>query len=159
MAYKCLECGHIFEEGEEARWSEERGEFWGTSCSEEMIGCPLCKGEYEETAQCAVCGSHHLENELNCGVCDECIDEYKYDIDMCFAIGSQDADTIELNCFLASIYSREEIEHILFETLKEKQKYMKEFVQKDCEKFVEDNRSWFAETLVEEVKKNENAKG
>ena len=158
MTYKCVECGNVFEEGEEVRWKEARGEFWGVPSYENMSGCPICKGDYKETTPCKICGSHHLEDELNFGVCDECVDEYKCDIDVCFAIGSQDADTIELNCFLASIYGKEEIEHILFETLKEKQKYMKEIVQKDCEKFVEDNRGWFAENLAREVKKNEKAK-
>lgn len=159
MAYRCLDCGHIFEEGEQAQWNEDCGEFWGMDCSKKMSGCPLCKGEYEETVPCKICGSEHLEEELDCGVCDDCVDEYKHNIDMCLKIGSEDVEDVELNCFLASIYSRQDIEHILFEHLKEKQKYMKEYVQKDCEKFVEDNRSWFAETLEREVKKNENIKG
>jgi hypothetical protein len=49
MIYKCVDCGHIFEEGEQAVWYEDRGEFWGVPCSERMTGCPICNGDYEET--------------------------------------------------------------------------------------------------------------
>ena len=158
MSYKCLECGHIFEEGELACWNESCGEYCGTPCSETMGGCPKCGGECEETTPCKICGLEHLQEDLNCGVCDECVDEYKHNIDMCFKIGSEDAESVELNCFLASIYSKQDIEYILFEDLKEKQKYIKEFVQKGCEKFIEDDRTWFAERLAEEVSKNEKGK-
>ena len=64
MSNKCVECGHIFEEGEQARWSESRGEFWGVPCSEEMSGCPLCHGGYEKTKPCKICGSEHLEEKI-----------------------------------------------------------------------------------------------
>ena len=159
MSYICLDCGHIFEYGEQVCWSESRGEFWGASCSESVSGCPLCRGEYSESVPCDICGSEHLEEELNNGVCDECIDRYKHDVDMCFKIGSGDTEKIELNCFLASIFEKDAIEQILLENLKIRNQYMKEYVQADCEKFVEKNRDWFAERLAEEVKKDENAKG
>ena len=35
--YKCLECGHIFEQGEEAKWTETHG-FTGGICKECLIG-------------------------------------------------------------------------------------------------------------------------
>lgn len=155
MAYRCLECGHIFEEGEQKTWSESRGEFWGEPCGEEMSGCPLCKGEYEKTVRCAVCFSEHLEDELSGGVCEECIENYQHDIDMCFKVGANDTAEIELNCFLASMFDKEEIEEILFRELKEAEKYR----QIDCGKFIESDRDWFAERLAEEVKKNEVGKG
>lgn len=155
MAYICLNCGHIFEEGEQAHWIESRGEFWGHACSESMSGCPLCHGEYEESKPCEICGSEHLEEDLNNGICDECINKYQYDVDVCYKIGSNDTDTVDLNCFLASMFDKEEIEQILLKELKEAQKYKKI----DCKKFIEQDRSWFGERLAEEVKKNENAKG
>lgn len=69
--YRCLECGNLFEEGEQARWSESRGEFWGAPCSEEMSGCPLCKGDYEEIKPCKICGGYeNLESgEKYCENC------------------------------------------------------------------------------------------
>lgn len=70
--FKCYECGHIFDEGEEARWQESRGEFWGSECYEELTGCPLCGENYDFTTPCEVCGSEHFEDELEDGLCEEC---------------------------------------------------------------------------------------
>ena len=72
MAYKCLECGHIFEDGEEAVWDDPRGEYWGQPCFETMSGCPLCRGDYEETKQCTSCQGEFLEDELEDGLCEHC---------------------------------------------------------------------------------------
>ena len=148
MTYKCLECGHIFEEGEEGHYFEN-GECWGAPYSQKIYCCPLCKGDYDVTTPCEICGSEHLEEELNGGLCDECIDKYKNDIEMCFKIGKNDDDKVELNCFLASVFEKDEIEEILFEELKKLNKY----VTVDCEKFINSDRSWFAERLVEELEK------
>lgn len=152
MAYKCLDCGHIFEDGEQIMWEESHG--FDVSPHEKFCGCPLCKGEYEETTPCEICGSEHLEEELNCGVCDECVDSRRYDIDMCFKVGENDTDDVGLNCFLASMFTRGEIEKILFRELKEAEKIK----QIDCKRFIEADRDWFAERLAEEVKKNEKGK-
>ena len=75
MTYMCIECGHIFEEGEEAVWEESRGEYWGTPCTETVSGCPKCKGDYQEAFECARCGEWFFEDELNDGYCESCYDE------------------------------------------------------------------------------------
>ena len=148
MTYKCLECGHIFEEGEEGHYFENV-ECWGAPYSHKIYCCPLCNGDYDVTTPCSICGSEHLEEELNGGLCDECIDKYQNDIEMCFKIGKNDDDKVELNCFLASVFEKDEIEEILFEELKKRNKY----VTVDCEKFINSDRSWFAERLLEELEK------
>lgn len=63
--YKCLECGHIFEDGEELRWVEPHGEY--------MTGCPICKCAYDDAYQCDQCGSFHLSDELYHGLCLDCL--------------------------------------------------------------------------------------
>jgi DNA-directed RNA polymerase subunit RPC12/RpoP len=123
MSYICLDCGNIFEEGEQITFQENMGEHFGVSCSKKISGCPLCGGEYEESTPCVFCGSEHLEEDLNGGLCDECIDKYKNDIEMCFKIGQNDDDKVELNCFLASVFDKEDIEKVLFRELKEREKY------------------------------------
>lgn len=149
MSYICLECGNVFEEGEQITFQENMGECFGISCNKKISGCPKCGGEYEESTPCAVCGSEYLEEDLNGCLCDECIDKYKNDIEMCFNVGKNDDDNVELNCFLASMFEKSEMEEILFEELKKRNKY----VTVDCEKFINSDRSWFAERLVEELEK------
>lgn len=66
--YRCEECGHLFEEGEESRWVETHG--LDTPPYEEWSGCPLCKGSYEEIKPCKICGSYdHDYGEEYCNVC------------------------------------------------------------------------------------------
>lgn len=153
MAYKCLECGHIFDEGEQAVWSESRGEFWGIPCSEEMSGCPLCKGEYEKTVQCAFCDSEHLEDELFGGVCDECIDEYRKDFNSCYELSFGETTEIKINSLLASLFEVSDIEQILKEYIRDR------WQDVDCSPFIDEDKSWFGEKIAGEVKKDENAKG
>ena len=59
---KCKECGHLFEDGEQARWTEAHGEVW--EC------CPLCKGGFEEIEPCKICGTYDHEcQEEYCEAC------------------------------------------------------------------------------------------
>lgn len=147
MAYKCLECGNIFEEGECASWCEHHPYGMGYA-EEEFSGCPICRGDYEKTKQCKICGGEFLEDELNGGcVCNECIEEYSKNFEICYKIANQDKQEIKINGLLATIFDVSEIEQILFE-----------FLKKDGEKinsleYVNQDIHWFADKLVEEVKK------
>ena len=143
--YKCLGCGHLFEEGEQATWQESRGEFWGSTCNETLSGCPVCKGEYEKTVECSICGSEHLEDELISGVCDDCLEQYSTNIDIVFKMSKSSEETISINSFLYSIYDKETIEEILLENLKQTAKYRQEKIKK----FLDDDKTWFAERLTE----------
>lgn len=147
MAFKCLECGHIFEEGEQENWEEHHP--YGMGCaSEEFSGCPICKGNYEKTKQCKICGGEFLEDELNGGcVCDECIEEYSEDFDTCYNIANQDKQEIKINGLLATIFDTSKIEQILFEFLK------KDGEKIDCSEYINQDKDWFADKLAEEVSK------
>lgn len=139
MALKCNECGHIFDDCERAIWKEAHGELFS--------GCPVCKGSYEETKQCKICGGEFLEDELNGGcVCNECIEEYRKDFDVCYKISANEKEEIKINALLASVLDVEEIEKILYHYLKTKKEI-------DCLEFIEADKDWFAEKLVEEVRK------
>ena len=150
--YKCYDCGEVFENP--PSHEESRGEFWGVSCSETVSGCPHCDGEYEEAFKCEKCGGYFFEDELHGNVCDSCIDNYKYDIDVCYEIGAEDTEEIKINCFLYAMFDTAEIEAILYHHLKSADKDI------DCSPFINNDRSWFAEKLLErEVLENENTKG
>ena len=148
MAYKCLECGHIFEDGEQATWREYMGECHGSPAYDEFCGCPLCKGDFEETKQCKICGGEFLEDELNGGcVCDECIEEYSKDFDTCYKISANEKEEIKINALLASLFDVDEIEAILYQQLES----VKDNI--DCSAFINEDKHWFAEKLAEEVSK------
>lgn len=145
MAYKCLECGHIFEEGEQVRWEERHG--LDSPPYEKWCGCPICKGSFEETKQCKICGGEFLKDELNGGcVCDECIDDYCKAFDICYKVSKNEKTEIEINCLLATVLDVEKIEEILYQ-------YLKAEKEVDCSLFIEQDKNWFAEKLVEEVSK------
>ena len=84
--FKCLDCGHIFEEPKQ--YSEDRtpgGACEGGSFIEHYTGCPVCSGAYEEAKQCEICGKYFTSDELTdtneyinggCGdCCEQCIEE------------------------------------------------------------------------------------
>ena len=147
MAFKCLECGNVFEDGEQAVWEEHHPYGMGYA-TENFSGCPICKGDFEETTQCKICGGEFLADELNGGcVCDECIEQYSKDFDTCYNIANQDKQEIKINGLLATIFDTSEIEQILFESLN------KDGEKIDCSEYIEQDKDWFAEKLTEEVKK------
>ena len=149
---KCLECGHVFSEYDLNTWEESRGENFGIPCYEKMSGCPICEGDYEETVQCAVCGSEHLEDELFGGVCSECIDEYRKDFNACYEISIGETKEIKINALLASLFDVSDIEQILKEYIRDKLKDV------DCSQFIDEDIQWFGEKISEEVKNGENSK-
>ena len=73
MMFKCCECGHLFEDGEQAVWEEKHGFIDGPF--EKWSGCPLCKSDYEEVHQCKECDEWHTEDELYDGWCEKCLRE------------------------------------------------------------------------------------
>ena len=149
MAFKCLDCGHIFEEGEQAIWREYVGECHGSPAYEEFSGCPICKGDFEETKQCEICGGEFLEEELNgdC-VCDDCVEEYKRDLKICYAIAEkEEKKEIKINALLVSSFDVTEIEEILYQQLESLGN------NNNFSDFINEDKDWFAEKLAEEVSK------
>lgn len=70
MMYRCDECGHIFDCGEETTWSERRGDF----DKELMHGCPICRGDYRTIEPCSICGVYS-DGETYCEECKKTIKE------------------------------------------------------------------------------------
>lgn len=71
--YKCTDCGHIFEEGEQAISREAHDEIPG-GFHEDFAVCPICGGDFEETRSCKKCGGAFLDDELIGGYyCEDCL--------------------------------------------------------------------------------------
>ena len=156
MAYKCLECGHIFEEGEQAEWEETHG--LETPPYKKMSGCPICKGNYDETCRCSVCKGEFLEEEMTFGICEECLEnikeEYRHAPKRCYEISKDETSKVEINFFLSCMFTEKQIEDILIENIRK----ASSLVPIDCSAFMDADKSWFEERIIEEVKKNENRK-
>lgn len=151
MAYKCIECGNIFEYGEESVWYEKHG--LDTPPYEKRTGCPLCKGDYEETVKCKICGAEHFEHELNGGVCEDCINKCRNDFNICYKVSFGETTKIEINSLLASLFDVGDIEQILKEYIRDR------WHNVDCSPFIDEDISWFGKRLAKEVNNNENSKG
>lgn len=78
MHYKCVECGHVFEKGEQAEWKESHG--LDMPPYETCVGCPICRGCYEEyvVETCSVC--EKKDDFIYLGLCKSClIDKINYE--------------------------------------------------------------------------------
>lgn len=152
--YKCLKCGHVFDEGEQHVWKGSVGEFWGEPCYELISGCPHCHGDYEDAKECSICGKAFVNDELFGGVCEDCIEKHGKNIDMAVKVGSHFKDSVYLNCIFTTFFDTNEIEKILFDELNKK--HLNGEI--DLKEFIDNDIGWFGEYLAKEVKKNENGK-
>ena len=98
MMYRCENCGHLFEEGEQTVWHENYGAEIG---GETFDGCPLCRGDYEEVHQCKECGDWHTDDELYDGWCEKCRRE-TINYDTFFEYGEANKDEQYLDIFVMS---------------------------------------------------------
>lgn len=99
--YRCNECGHLFEEGEQAEWTEMHGFSYGNG--ENWSGCPICKGSYEEIKPCKICGSYNHDYDED--YCDQC----KKDVKRKFETFIEKEFTKEERELLNELYDGEEI--------------------------------------------------
>lgn len=152
MYYKCISCGHVFESGEED--VVEDNVFWikGARYVEKRSVCPVCGGDFEEACACKGCGEKHLEDELVNGYCQECVDlaifKFRRDPIGCFSIAkkAKETEAVNINLFLASMFSADEIEQILLRELVQSSILM----PVDCTPFIESDKSWFVEVITNE---------
>lgn len=75
--YKCLDCGQIFDDGEEENYKIYKGTHTNSkSPAYSWNGCPVCGGVFERTMRCQECKSEHLRSELYADRwCSECLTE------------------------------------------------------------------------------------
>ena len=117
----CLDCGTVFGADEVERVQDYRGECWGQPAYAEELICPHCKSsDIEDAEECEICGSWCSTEELydNGGICTACIETYSTDKE-CFEACERNKETesIEINSYLAYMFSDSEIEDILLEEL------------------------------------------
>lgn len=149
MHYKCVECGHIFEKGEQAVWKERHG----LSCGpyQKWSGCPICKGEYKAVSRCKRCDE--LVDGPYFGYCEDCIfDLLDYEnafdylkekkvlryffFDRIFQTDEPSRPSKELDEELELIFKRKRIDDLIFQkkTFLEK---LKDFISEDTYDFAD----------------------
>ena len=124
MMFKCCECGHLFEDGEQAVWEERHG--LDTPPYEKWSGCPLCRSDYEEVHQCKECGDWHYEDELYDGWCEKCLREtINYDTFFEYCEANKDENYLDtfvmcylLNCDEVPKYPSWDFHQLMSETYK-----------------------------------------
>ena len=90
------------------------GRMDGVECAD--YSCPRCGEVLEEAEACAECGEYHAEDNIKEGLCPFCFAK-KYTFD--YALTDEETSTVEINAFLASQFSVDEVETILREKLRE----------------------------------------
>ena len=73
--YKCLNCGHLFEEGEQIVSEGLMGECHGMKVYERYEMCPVCKSEYKEASCCSMCGEYFIGEDDYCEDCKKSVVE------------------------------------------------------------------------------------
>ena len=126
MMYRCENCGHLFEDGEQAVWEERHG--LDTPPYEKWDGCPICKDGYEEVHQCEECDEWHTEDELYDGWCEKCLREtINYDTFFEYCEANKDEQYLDtfvmceiLNCEYVPKISSDEFHELMIETYKKR---------------------------------------
>lgn len=143
--FKCLECGHIFDQPRIIE--ESRGECFGYEAYERIGVCPVCGGEYDEGEKCEICGEIYSQNEIHEGVCDRCIDNYRHNFDLCYKLSLGHTTPVYINELLASLFEPGEIDQILKKYILTKCKNV------DCSEYIDCDIDWFSQKLLKEVKR------
>lgn len=105
MKYICIHCGHHFEEIDRKHYDRAAG-VW-----EEY--CPNCGSEdFEEAVHCIKCDEFVPEDNMVGSICKGCL-EKRINDEEALAYGNDRKEAVELNGFLAYIFSASEIEYIL----------------------------------------------
>ena len=106
-----------------------------------------------EMVTCDHCGEDCERFNLVNGLCPECVEqkvyERKYDVDFCYALGEKCKEEIEINGFLLTMFSEDEIEAILYRHLKDASLIS----AVDCTPFIDGDKSWFTDEVMDIYKK------
>ena len=141
--YKCENCNATFEN------PNSYTENLGNECVETVYCCPHCSStSYDEARKCPKCNKWVLDDEWRFEMCNECFDDakflYRYDAQKCFDLAKDEKKSVELNVFLLSQFSAEEIEKILLFELK----WDTQTPYSDYINFIEEDEMWFAESVM-----------
>ena len=125
--YKCVECGHVFDDEDVKRLREDRGECHGVPAYEEYCVCPACNGDIDEAKICKCCYEYFLNDEMEDDFCMSCIEKKAEDFNFALFAYSEERESVSINGLLAGLFENFEIERILIDYYKEQLRLKKKF--------------------------------
>lgn len=147
----CENCRNIYREDEASVSKQDLfvcGEYAGT---EKYLVCRRCKGFLVEAKICSACERVYIE--LDEHICDNCWNDAQT-LENCLEIGGGECmdEQVSLNGFLASVYSKADIERILIKDFKTNITLDKE--NEHIYKYLDDDREFLADWLAEKREKH-----
>ena len=140
----CESCGAVFE------YPASKKD-WETGCVDEF--CPECHSEYIMRAvACQVCGEWVQEDAVygyGHAVCENCINEQSYDLDMLAEATKDEYQDMELPILLREFYTDDDIKELLMADLK-KRREAGLIGMNDIKRFVKWHMNEVADELVKE---------
>lgn len=133
--YECLICDRRFHD-----FDVQTDEFGGKKAV-----CPYCKGDIEDVYECKLCGELYSDDELESGVCLKCIDKHT-NLDNCIEFGNDDKRKVEVNGFIFSLLTEEQINDILVRIIRD----ANTITPIDCSEYVSDDYDWYGEQIVKQ---------
>lgn len=138
--YICKDCWKIYDDEEVETCyeceSSRKNVFVVGSCVK-VDDC-ICGGELVKAVHCERCGSWV---EVGNSLCEDCLEEYKT-LETALDIGEEWDGCISLNGFLLSFYSREDIEQILLDCIRNEDE---EKVNRAVERYCKEDKECFKE--------------
>lgn len=135
--YKCGNCGHSFNEGDQKTRYERHNDYY----TEPISVCPVCgSDDIEICVYCKCCEDEFFKDELNSkGICQNCIESFldssKSSIHTCYEMGDKTKIVVELNSFLYDFFGGVEgIEKHLLEYIRG----IGEFAPQDFSRYLEE---------------------
>lgn len=140
----CNCCGNLIEDYELKKTYQCHGyTSLGQPLEEEIDECCSCGGEYVRASKCKICGEW-FDNEDLYGICEGCLEEYET-VGTALEIGENDTTSVEINGFVASVLSAEQINKILAKWVEEN------FTDhsRDVVKYCEEDKAYFSDYLAD----------
>lgn len=141
----CLDCKEVFSADDLAETYEFHGDY-----REKFTACPVCGGDdIVDAIKCPECGEwYSYEDNSHMDMCDKCVEEYKflyrYDANKCFELSKDEKRLVEINDFLTSQFTVDEIERILLNELSWEQRTP----YSDYINFIEEDEDWFVSKVA-----------
>lgn len=145
--YYCEICDSIIEEEDLPRYTQSHP--YGMGSAEETVveyKCPYCLGDLEEVHKCPICDEDYIKEDED--LCEACF-EKSCTIENCVEMGKEATEEYELNGFLTSVYSKDEVEACLLADFNKMPKHIQDrYITNYCG----EDKYFFVDFLEEKMK-------